>query len=435
MKHKKRFAAALLILSILLSLCTVYTLAAEEIDTDRNVILTISYHDDDVAISETDISIYLVAAVDEHANLVPVAPYDAYPIDLNLFSQEQWSDLAVTLKGYTQRDQLIPEAKGKTKQNGELTVTLTPGLYLVLIDDHRIGEYRYTAAPFMILLPDYQAEDHTWDYEVEARPKYAKGQNPGTLARKALKIWDDAGYEDLRPENIAVQLLQDGVPVDEQLLSEQNQWRFEWTDLDANCDWTVVEKEAKNYYTTVDFSGITFTITNRYIVPLAIENPPVAKKIIGDKPEQDSTFTFVLTAQDAETPMPEGSNGTVKETTITGSGRSSFGDISITEPGTYIYTITEKNTGLAGYTYDTSVYYLIYIADYNEGKLTVERIIEDVNGDDVESPVFTNSYHVPESKLPYTGIIWWPVPLLFTAGFAIYILGVTRKRMNNGKKM
>lgn len=78
------------------------------------------------------------------------------------------------------------------------------------------------------------------------------------------------------------------------------------------------------------------------------DDPPV-QKIIKGKPANANTFTFVMKANDASYPMPEGSANGEKEVFITGEGEVEFGEIVFDTAGVYEYTVVEKNTGEAGY--------------------------------------------------------------------------------------
>ena len=129
--------------------------------------------------------------------------------------------------------------------------------------------------------------------------------------------------------------------------------------------------------------------------------------------------------------MPAGSTGTTKEVSITGTGSTEFGPIAFTKPGIYTYTVSEKNTWVEGYTYDTTVYTIRYTVTEKDGNLYTQRFITDTNGNEVESPVFTNKYEEPvptEPKLPQTGMTWWPVPLLLCLGLGFYVVGFLSRR-------
>lgn len=50
-------------------------------------------------------------------------------------------------------------------------------------------------------------------------------------------------------------------------LSADNNWRYEWTDLDGSYEWTVVEKETEGYTVEVSRESDTYVITNTYDEP------------------------------------------------------------------------------------------------------------------------------------------------------------------------
>ena len=411
-------------------------LAAGPIETDRDVTFTILYKDESKAVTDASFDVYHCANVDAYGQMTVTDAFSAYPVNFDSLDQDGWQELATTLKGYAQRDSLSTVASGTTDSNGELSFILKPGVYLVVGSPQTIDDYTYTPAPFMVFLPGRSTTENVWDYDVSSSVKFTKKYNPpedDTVTRKALKIWDDYGYEYARPEEVTVQLLRDGEVSDTQVLNADNNWRYTWDNLSDKYEWTIVEKELSGYHTTVTQEGVTFTIINKYIVSLITEDPPVAKKITGDTPPSSSTFTFVLTAANADSPMPEGSTGMTKEIKITGSGSSEFGEITFTEPGVYTYTISEKNTGIKGYTYDTTVYTIQYTVTEQDGKLVSQRRITNKSGTEVDSPVFTNKYEATP-ELPQTGLTWWPVPLLLCFGLAFYVVGFLLRRKQRNEE-
>ena len=440
---KKLNRLSALLMSIILFALAFPTVAfaAGKIITDQPVSLTIHYKDGSTAISNADFKIYKVADVDEYSGLSLTSDFEKYKntvsglADLDSLTQEQWTTLAATLKGYISKDRITPSANGRTDSNGDLTISdLQVGLYLVI--GSRVTEsnyYTYSALPFMILLPDADSAKNEWNYDVTAVPKYSKDYNPPEdddvyITRKVIKIWDDSGYETIRPSEVIVQLLKDGAVYDTQTLNKDNNWRYAWDNLNADYEWEVIEKEIEGYAVSITRSGITFTVTNKYVVPIVGNNPPVQKRITGDTPKTSSTFTFVFSAKDVSCPMPEGSSGTVKEITITGAGSREIGELTFEKPGTYVYTVSEKNGSVEGYTYDSTVYTVTYEVTEKDGELSVTRTINDNKGNSASAIEFTNPYKTPGNKLPQTGILWWPVPLLLCTGLVFVMIGVLRRR-------
>ena len=130
-----------------------------------------------------------------------------------------------------------------------------------------------------------------------------------------------------------------------------------------------------------------------------LSDPPVKKVIEGDEPEETVTFRFTLegisnTANLEGNPMPEGSEGNIKQVEIEGAGEYEFGIITFTMPGTYIYKITEENTAEDNYEYDNSTYTVTYVVTQNNDKLEVERTIEK-DGESADDVVFTNRFTKP----------------------------------------
>lgn len=444
MNKIKRRLCAVLVLLVVMAICPIQAFAAGPIDTDQNITLNISYKDGAKVIPNARFTIYRVADVDEYASMTLTSDFEAYKdtisglADLDHLTQDQWLTLASTLRGYVLKDDLHSVANGKTYSEGNLSFSnLEVGLYLVIGNRATTDDYYiYTPVPFMMFLPGLDAENNEWDYEVTVAPKYTKDYNPPEeeddyITRKVLKIWDDSGYETIRPQEVIVQLLRDGKVYDTQTLNKDNNWRYAWDNLDADHEWDVIEKTVVGYAVTITSSGITFTVTNKYVAPITIANPPVQKRITGDKPQSASTFSFVLSAKEASFPMPAGSTGTNKEITITGAGSSEFGKITFEKAGTYVYTVSEKNGGVDGYTYDTTVYTVTYVVTEKDGELSVSQTIKDNKGNTVSAIEFTNPYKTPGNKVPQTGILWWPVPALLCTGLVFIMIGVIRRRRCN----
>lgn len=142
---------------------------------------------------------------------------------------------------------------------------------------------------------------------------------------------------------------------------------------------------------------------------IVMDAPIVHKKVSGANARPEN-FVFEWTAVPKESflpagrsylPMPNGLNaesaqvslqtGTEKETT--------FGSLSFTQAGTYVYRLKEINTGAANYTYDETSYTITYeiSIDENEHKTTGKRTIK--RGEEIlpaaSACTFTNIYVAP----------------------------------------
>ena len=267
MTRRKRTLA---LLATVLCLLTSVAQAAGSIDLTRKPTLTLTYRDGKTALSGAKFSIYRVADADETGELTVRSEFDEFDLDIRGKNDRRWREMAQTLESYVMRRELTPADNGKTDKTGMLTFptqgkTLAAGLYLVIGERHTQGGNDYDAEPFFVLLPTQDLENNEWVYDVSANVKFGKTPVPDdgdTVTRKVLKVWDDDGAGDSRPQEITVELLRNGKVYDTVKLSERNNWRYTWLDLDADARWSVTEKTVSGYTVSITREGITFVVTN-----------------------------------------------------------------------------------------------------------------------------------------------------------------------------
>ena len=260
----------LALLAAVLCLLTSVAQAAGSIDLSRKPTLTLTYRDGRTALSGAKFSIYRVADADETGELTVRSEFDEFDLDIRGKNDRRWREMAQTLESYVLRRELTPADNGKTDKTGMLTFptqgkTLAAGLYLVIGERHTQGGNDYDAEPFFALLPTQDLENNEWVYDVSANVKFGKTPVPDdgdTVTRKVLKVWDDDGAGDSRPQEITVELLRNGKVYDTVKLSEKNNWRYTWLDLDADARWSVTEKTVSGYTVSITREGITFVVTN-----------------------------------------------------------------------------------------------------------------------------------------------------------------------------
>ncbi|MFR1259663.1 MAG: Cna B-type domain-containing protein [Oscillospiraceae bacterium] len=267
MTRRKRTLA---LLATVLCLLTSVAQAAGSIDLTRKPTLTLTYRDGKTALSGAKFSIYRVADADETGELTVRSEFDEFDLDIRGKNDRRWREMAQTLESYVLRREFTPTDSGKTDKTGMLTFptqgkTLAAGLYLVIGERHTQGGNDYDAEPFFALLPTQDLENNEWVYDVSANVKFGKTPVPDdgdTVTRKVLKVWDDDGAGDSRPQEITVELLRNGKVYDTVKLSEKNNWRYTWLDLDADARWSVTEKTVSGYTVSITREGITFVVTN-----------------------------------------------------------------------------------------------------------------------------------------------------------------------------
>jgi pilin isopeptide linkage protein len=168
--------------------------------------------------------------------------------------------------------------------------------------------------------------------------------------------------------------------------------------------------------------------TNTVSASYVIVDPPVEKRITGDRPSTNSTFTFVMRADNTSYPMPAGSTNGEITVTVVGSGVEDFGNITYTSAGTYTYTIYERVGTVSGYRYDSTVYHMTVTVTNVNGQLTATRTITNAAGAVQSGLIFTNVYTSPDG--PKTGdvskaYLWW---ILIALGVACLVAALLPKK-------
>ena len=260
----------LLALTAGLSIFPAQSYAAGKINTDHEVKFTVRYLDGTLPVDGARFELYLAAKTDEYARLTVTEEFSKFPVDYDEMTQENWQELATTLRSYVQMTEaLAPAASGLTDGNGSLTLSLRPGLYLAIGYRATTDDYNtYSASPFMVFLPGADATTGDWVYEVTSTPKFTKAYNPSEvedryITRKVILTWDDAGCESTRPEYETVMLFRDGELYDTVLLSESNNWRYSWDNLDPDHEWVIAQVDPNGYTVKLTDSGITRVIRNK----------------------------------------------------------------------------------------------------------------------------------------------------------------------------
>ena len=224
------------------------------------------------------------------------------------------------------------------------------------------------------------------------------------------KVWRDAGNQDgIRPKSIKVQLYADGVAFgDPVTLSEDNDWKYTWIDLDERKAGKIIEYTVKETRVPYGYylEGIVgnaldgYVIINRHIPE---ETEATVKKVWDDSnnryKKRPASLTVTL-SDGTRVVLNEGNNWTA---TVRHLPKFHYGmEIS--------YTWTEE--GLPeGY------------------KLTSVETVGTIT-------TLTNSYDnpPPPPELPKTGQLLWPILLLALAGILLVVFGCFMCRRATGKK-
>ena len=182
--------------------------------------------------------------------------------------------------------------------------------------------------------------------------------------------------------------------------------------------------------------------TDIEITPITVNVPPVIKELKGDDPSTDAEFRFTFTRDDASYPMPNGARGDTLTLSVTGAGQVEVGQIVFDQAGTYSYTVKEIDDKTTGYTYDTSVYRIVYEVSLDDStkelifKRTITKDGIPVEDQSRVSFVFTNTYTAPkpapDPDTPKTGddttVLLWMLMLLSGSVLTGTFFAVRRRR-------
>lgn len=213
------------------------------------------------------------------------------------------------------------------------------------------------------------------------------------------KTWELQNESVTLPESIEIHLLANQIRVETKTVKPNPEGKWEFTFVVDKFDgqgneisYTIQEVAVDGFKTAITRENYVFHIKNIYVVPVTVVPFELEKVIQGDTPSKTSEFVFKLTGLDGA-PMPSGALNNEKVISIMGSGKAQFDAITFRKPGTYVYTVTEMNSGFAGYTYDRNVFeWTVEIGE--QGKLVVNKtsLKNKMSGETVNKALFINKY-------------------------------------------
>lgn len=277
---------------------------------------------DDKPIENAGVSIYRVGNLESG---VPswTEEYAGYKLTLKPSDEETFSVLPQNLVTVIRRDNKEALKTGMTNSDGKVSFSdLEDGLYLVTGDRYQYSGYYYDPIPFLVFMP-YLTEEQALDRDIDLEIKHTATRVPSsggdsTVSRKVLKVWDDESNEEQRPEYVTVQLLNGEKVVDTQSLSAANNWRFTWTNLNRNGDWSVAEVDVPEHYSaSTKREGVTFVVTNTFEEDVEdnptpeTENPEESQPPVVETPGPevtpgpDTTPEPVVTPPNEDTDIPD----------------------------------------------------------------------------------------------------------------------------------
>lgn len=375
--HKRILAGVLFLLLIFVQLPTPAHAEATELIT--------RYLINEQPVSGVEFSIYHIASVDkkDFKHFYLDEAYSKYQLDLDVYGDiEKVISLAKLLESYTLRDNLPAVETLKTDENGGIRFSgLTYGIYLLSGQSTTSINGRYTPVPVLFALP-YYAEDGSINTSLIARVKHELTQDP--ITQRVLISWQEDQFigEDQRPDFVTVQLLRNGIIVDEVSVSKEMGWTYTWEGLDPEYNWVIVQKDVPSIYeVSASQNGITYLFTNTAKgSPEPSEPDDPAPPTPGTPEEPEGPGGHYVRPQTNPSAKPDRDIPTVRPTG--GGGVSDFTGITIEGPNTPL----------------------------DKGPVTPPTEKPGEPNTEITDP------QTPKDKLPQTGQLWWPVPVLLIIG-------------------
>lgn len=269
-KIKKKSAFQFFI-SLCLITALIYTMspcvfAVAEFDVNTPCSVTLDCSSNSNGMGNMLFHLYRVADGSEATGFTLSGDFAEYRVNLRNLDDSGWSAAAYTLAAYTVPDNIQPIQSATA--NGSRYIDfdkLSNGLYLLVGESVTINDNIYTAVPTLVSLPDLQA-DNTWIYDLNIKPKFVVQNvlNPHhTVDVSVVKIWNDDGHTEMRPDSIEINLLCNGKLYERRNLTAEDYWRHTWMGLSSDCNWSVVERNVSDEYTVISAADNTMlTITN-----------------------------------------------------------------------------------------------------------------------------------------------------------------------------
>ncbi|MBQ7004216.1 MAG: Cna B-type domain-containing protein [Oscillospiraceae bacterium] len=321
---------------------------------------------DDVILDGMEWSIYYVGDRNQDGELELQGQYASFPVSLEDESASALTDAARTLETYAMQFGLDPLATAVSDANGYLKFSqLEPGLYLVSGKGKKVEDRYYFPSAFLVEI----SASGDAQLDMSANPKFlSMNSNAGSWNYTVKKVWEnDEDYPENRSAYITVEIYRDDVLFETVRLDESNDWTYEWSSTSFH-QWRVWEKEVpEDYYVVYRSNETQFVIVNALTISsVSTETTPYTDDVNTEtRPTDDTANSDSQTTPDTEDVNTETIPTTIQNDTN-----------SITTAATSDTTTTTKTT---------------------------------------------NS---ETEKLPQTGQLWWPVPLLGLAGLISIAVGM-----------
>ncbi|MCM1133328.1 MAG: hypothetical protein NC340_07625 [Ruminococcus flavefaciens] len=403
----------------------------------NNGTLTMTCKQDDFGIAGMTWQLYDVGEKRGN-NYVLTGDFADYFIDLSKIMEdsESMTEAASTLSNYAVLDDIYPDSVGRTNGYGVVQFSgLESGLYLAVGNKVKIDSVSYFPTPFLF---EINGESKT----INAYPKFiTKYTLPGQTDRFTLrKIWANASLVTDKPPALSIQIYEDGDLFDTIQLTEEDNWTYSW-EGDASSEWRVKEVNVPpGCFVMYRNNEVQFVIMNSY------DNDLLAMVTT------TTTTTTVTSTTTTVTPLPateskdtttttqfDDSGDFSRTTTTTTVIESSTTTTQIDDSGDFSRTTSTTTTATgvlpATSTVDSETTTTTTTdSDSTTSTATTSTSTERTSRSSSSRQTSRNTTVTTSSeKLPQTGQLWWPVPVMLFSGLIFIAVGA-RLLLNSRKE-
>lgn len=265
--------------------------AVEQIVSERECSLTVSYCYEQTVFSDVEVKLYRVAQVSDDFKYTLTQRFEASGLLLDgIQTAGEWNVIRSTLQAHILAHGIAPDFTLSTNEDGQVSfANLQTGMYLAIVNQVKQNGFYYQFDSALIALPGL-GSDGLWQYEVSVNAKaevLPPVDSDEETEYKVLKLWrGDEGRND-RPDRIEVEIFRDGTSYKTVTLSDENHWAYSWSAKNDGSNWTVVERNIPHGYTmTLQQRQTAFVLTNTW-TPTEPEEP-------GKPPHTGDTANILL---------------------------------------------------------------------------------------------------------------------------------------------
>ncbi len=303
-----------------------------------------------------------------------------YPVDFSDLSTSAFADAASTLKDFvlTYKHNHKVAQSGVSDKNGEISLkNIEDGLYLIIARNYHDGVTTYIPTPAIVNLDSEENPELIVKVKIRAIATLSD-----TVEKFSVKkIWENDENYPMKPTEIVVDIYKDYMYYETVSLTEENDWYYEWHD-EVDVEWSVIERKIPEECCVVYRNdGRNYVVVNTYVPDFEFDweaNFPPPDISIITTTAQAGIDTQTTTRRSFPLDSDEDSRTTDTNTTTTVTTDTDTTTNNVQDNDTSSNTTTDK------------------------------------------TPQKTTT---TTKKLPQTGQLWWPVPVMAIGGLVLIAVG------------